>query len=86
MMRKPSGSRITVSFNTLPVGVHNWDLCPTERLEYDDCDPNSALAIHCDNSWNEEDIQVGYIYIFRFSIVPQPCSLYEITTEQSICE
>ena len=63
MMRKPAGSRITVSFNTLSVGIHNWDLCSTERLEYDDCDPNSALSIHCDNSWNEEDIQVGYIYI-----------------------
>ena len=25
LIRKPPGSRITISFNILPVGVHNWE-------------------------------------------------------------
>ena len=42
LINKPPGSRITISFNVLPAGVHNWDLCSTKRIQYDDCGLNSV--------------------------------------------
>ena len=58
---------MTISFNILPVGAHNWDLCTTKRLQYDDCDPNTILSIFVDNSLNAEDVQIGYIYLTIFN-------------------
>ena len=67
LIRKPPGCRITISFNILPVGAHNWDLCSTKRIQYDDCDLNSILCVSFDNSWNQEDVQVGYMYLTLFN-------------------
>ena len=67
LIRKPPGSRITISFNILPVGVHNWDLCSTKRIQYDECDLNSILCISLDNNWNQEDVQVGHMYVTHFN-------------------
>ena len=45
MIRKPDGCRVVVSFNTLPVGANNWDLCKTQRIEYKDCTLNGEMGI-----------------------------------------
>ena len=30
MIRKPDGCKVVVSFNTLPTGANNWDMCKTQ--------------------------------------------------------
>ena len=66
MIRKLDGCKVVVSFNTLPTGANNWDMCKTQRIEFKDCSTNGEMCMHFDNTKNAVAIQIGYIYISLF--------------------
>ena len=66
IIRKPAGCRFVISFNTLLVGLHNWDLCTTQRTEYKECSLNGEMCIQFDNTDSDVALQIGYIYISLF--------------------
>ena len=66
MIRKPDGCKVVVSFNTLPTGSNNWDMCKTQRIEFKDCSTNAEMCMHFDNTKNAVALQIGYIYISLF--------------------
>ena len=77
MIRKPDGCKVVVSFNTLPTGANNWEMCKTERIEFKDCSANGEMCMHFDNTKNAVALQIGYIYILVCLAVVGPYLVYD---------